>query len=109
MSRVVVVGAGAMGLAAAYRALKNGHHVDLVEAAHEPGGNAGHFLLTDAVGVIASSSFGNASQPGSSTVPVGALETLHFTTGAATAYALDFDFRRRLHAVERCRAHQRSD
>jgi hypothetical protein len=57
-------------------------------------GNAGNFLLTDAVGVIASSSFGNASQPGSSTVPVGAwtLETLHFTTGAATAYALDFDF-----------------
>jgi protoporphyrinogen oxidase len=43
MSRVVVVGAGAMGLAAAYRALKNGHQVDLVEAAPEPGGMAGHF------------------------------------------------------------------
>jgi protoporphyrinogen oxidase len=43
MSRVVVVGAGAMGLAAAYRALKNGHQVDLIEAAPEPGGMAGHF------------------------------------------------------------------
>ncbi len=43
MSRVVVIGAGAMGLAAAYRASKNGHEVDLVEAAPEPGGMAGHF------------------------------------------------------------------
>jgi protoporphyrinogen oxidase len=43
MSRVVVVGAGAMGLAAAYRALKNGHQIDLVEAAPEAGGMAGHF------------------------------------------------------------------
>ena len=43
MSRVVVIGAGAMGLAAAYRAAKNGHEVDLVEAAPEPGGMAGHF------------------------------------------------------------------
>ena len=32
-----------MGLAAAYRASKNGHEVDLVEAAPEPGGMAGHF------------------------------------------------------------------
>jgi protoporphyrinogen oxidase len=32
-----------MGLAAAYRAAKNGHDVDLVEAAPEPGGMAGHF------------------------------------------------------------------
>jgi protoporphyrinogen oxidase len=43
MSRVVVIGAGAMGLAAAYRAAKNGHDVDLIEAAPEPGGMAGHF------------------------------------------------------------------
>ncbi|MEI9981302.1 MAG: FAD-dependent oxidoreductase [Edaphobacter sp.] len=43
MSRVVVIGAGAMGLAAAYRASKNGHDVDLIEAAPEPGGMAGHF------------------------------------------------------------------
>ncbi len=43
MSRVVVVGAGAMGLAAAYRAAKLGHQVDLVEGAPEPGGMAGHF------------------------------------------------------------------
>jgi protoporphyrinogen oxidase len=43
MSRVVVIGAGAMGLAAAYRAAKDGHEVDLVEAAPEPGGMAGHF------------------------------------------------------------------
>lgn len=41
--KVVVIGAGAMGLAAAYRAAKNGHDVDLVEAAREPGGMAGHF------------------------------------------------------------------
>lgn len=32
-----------MGLAAAYRAVKLGHQVDLVEAAPEPGGMAGHF------------------------------------------------------------------
>jgi protoporphyrinogen oxidase len=43
MARVVVVGAGAMGLAAAYRAARNGHEVDLIEAAPEPGGMAGHF------------------------------------------------------------------
>jgi len=43
MSRVVVIGAGAMGLAAAYRASKNGHEVDLFEGAYEPGGMAGHF------------------------------------------------------------------
>jgi len=43
MAKVVVVGAGAMGLAAAYRAAKSGHEVDLVEAAPEPGGMAGHF------------------------------------------------------------------
>ncbi len=43
MSRVVVIGAGVMGLAAAYRAALNGHEVDLVEAASEPGGMAGHF------------------------------------------------------------------
>lgn len=54
----------------------------------------GNFLLTDAVGTIASSSFGNAAQSGSSTVPVGAWtpETLVFTTGSATSYTLDFDF-----------------
>jgi hypothetical protein len=57
-------------------------------------GNAGNFLLKDAVGTIASSTFANAAQAGSSTVPVGAwtLETLQFTTGAATNYALDFDW-----------------
>ncbi len=32
-----------MGLAAAYQAVKDGHQVDLVEAAPEPGGMAGHF------------------------------------------------------------------
>src|ERR1700744_4574712 len=32
-----------MGLAAAYRAAKNGHEVDLLEAAPDPGGMAGHF------------------------------------------------------------------
>ena len=32
-----------MGLAAAYQAVKDGHEVDLLEAAPEPGGMAGHF------------------------------------------------------------------
>lgn len=32
-----------MGLMAALRAVKEGHHVDLIEAAPEPGGMAGHF------------------------------------------------------------------
>ncbi len=45
MSRVIVIGAGAMGLAAAYRALKLGHEVRLVEAAPEAGGMAAHFDL----------------------------------------------------------------
>ena len=43
MSRVVVIGAGPMGLAAAYKAAKDGHQVDLLEAAPEPGGMSGHF------------------------------------------------------------------
>jgi protoporphyrinogen oxidase len=43
MSRVIVIGAGPMGLAAAYQAVKDGHQVDLLEAAPEPGGMAGHF------------------------------------------------------------------
>src|ERR1700679_3439144 len=43
MARVVVIGAGAMGLAAAYWAAKDGHEVDVIEAAPEPGGMAGHF------------------------------------------------------------------
>lgn len=41
--KVVIIGAGAMGLTAAYRAACNGHEVDLIEAAHESGGMAGHF------------------------------------------------------------------
>ena len=40
--RVVVVGAGAMGLAAAWHAARAGHHVTLLEAAPEPGGMAAH-------------------------------------------------------------------
>lgn len=43
MARIVVIGAGAMGLAAAYQAVLDGHQVDLVEAAPEAGGMAGHF------------------------------------------------------------------
>lgn len=45
MTRLVVIGAGAMGLAAAYHALKAGHEVDLIEAAPELGGMAAHFDL----------------------------------------------------------------
>ena len=45
MARVVVIGAGAMGLAAAYRALTLGHHVTVLEAAPEAGGMAAHFDL----------------------------------------------------------------
>jgi protoporphyrinogen oxidase len=43
MSKTVVIGAGVMGLAAAYQALVDGHEVDIVETSPEPGGMAGHF------------------------------------------------------------------
>lgn len=43
MSRVIVIGAGPMGLAAAYQAVQDGHTVDVLENAPEPGGMAGHF------------------------------------------------------------------
>lgn len=43
MSRVVVIGAGAMGLAAAHRAGQLGHEVDLIEVDSVPGGMAAHF------------------------------------------------------------------
>lgn len=43
MAKIVVLGAGAMGLAAAYRALCLGHQVTLLEAGPEPGGMAAHF------------------------------------------------------------------
>ncbi|WP_454683529.1 NAD(P)/FAD-dependent oxidoreductase [Ancylobacter moscoviensis] len=41
--RVVVIGAGAMGLAAAWQAARLGHSVDLVEADSQAGGMAAHF------------------------------------------------------------------
>ena len=41
--RVIVVGAGAMGLGTAYHAAKAGHSVDILEAGPEPGGMAAHF------------------------------------------------------------------
>lgn len=43
MSRIIVIGAGVMGLAAAYQALLDGHEVDIFEACPEPGGMAAHF------------------------------------------------------------------
>lgn len=43
MSKVIVIGAGPMGLATAYYAAKAGHQVQLIEAADQPGGMAVHF------------------------------------------------------------------
>ncbi|MBB5047011.1 protoporphyrinogen oxidase [Rhodopseudomonas rhenobacensis] len=43
MSRIVVLGAGPMGLAAAQRAVRLGHQVDLIEADSKVGGMAAHF------------------------------------------------------------------
>src|SRR6185437_794099 len=43
MARIVVIGAGVMGLATAYQALLDGHDVDIFEASPEPGGMAAHF------------------------------------------------------------------
>lgn len=43
MAQVAVIGAGAMGLAAAYHALKAGHQVDVFEIDSVPGGMAAHF------------------------------------------------------------------
>ena len=56
--------------------------------------NAFNFELTDSVGLLASSCFANGSMPGCSSVPVGSwtIETLSFTTGAASSYTLGFNF-----------------
>ena len=43
MARLVIIGAGPMGLAAAHRAVVLGHSVDLIEADGKPGGMAAHF------------------------------------------------------------------
>lgn len=43
MKRVAIIGAGVMGLAAAYHAAKAGHQVTVFEADHVPGGMAAHF------------------------------------------------------------------
>lgn len=43
MASVIILGAGAMGLAAAHHALKAGHDVTVVEADAQPGGMAAHF------------------------------------------------------------------
>ncbi|NLS75170.1 NAD(P)/FAD-dependent oxidoreductase [Bradyrhizobium brasilense] len=43
MSRIAVLGAGPMGLAAAQRAVTLGHEVDLIEADEKVGGVAAHF------------------------------------------------------------------
>jgi len=64
-------------------------------ATNSGSGNTFNFLLTDGVGSIASSTFGNGPQAGATSVPVGVwtLETLNFTTGSSTTpYDLDFVF-----------------
>lgn len=43
LAKVVVIGAGPMGLAVAFQALQDGHEVDVLEASREAGGMAGHF------------------------------------------------------------------
>jgi len=43
MAQVAIIGAGAMGLAAAYHAAKAGHRVTVYEADRVPGGMAAHF------------------------------------------------------------------
>ena len=43
MSKVIVIGAGPMGLASAYQALRDGHQVDVLEASDNAGGMAAHF------------------------------------------------------------------
>jgi protoporphyrinogen oxidase len=43
MSRAVIIGAGPMGLAAAYQGMKDGHEVTVLEAGSVPGGMAAHF------------------------------------------------------------------
>lgn len=43
MARLIVIGSGAMGLAAAYHASKAGHSVQVLETAADPGGMAAHF------------------------------------------------------------------
>jgi protoporphyrinogen oxidase len=45
MTEMAVIGAGAMGLAAAYHLLKAGHKVEVFEADDRPGGMAAHFDL----------------------------------------------------------------
>lgn len=45
LAKLVVIGAGPMGLAVAYQALQDGHPVDVVDASQEPGGMAGHFAF----------------------------------------------------------------
>jgi protoporphyrinogen oxidase len=45
MKRIIVIGSGPMGLAAAYYACKKHHTVDILEAAPEVGGMAAHFDL----------------------------------------------------------------
>src|ERR1700761_1871696 len=41
--RIVVLGSGAMGLAAAYEAVRSGHEVTVLEADTQAGGMAAHF------------------------------------------------------------------
>jgi protoporphyrinogen oxidase len=43
LGKVIVLGAGPMGLAAAFEALRGGHEVDVLEATGTPGGMAAHF------------------------------------------------------------------
>ena len=47
MKDLIVIGSGAMGLAAAYEASKHGKKVVVIESSNIPGGMAAHFNFSE--------------------------------------------------------------